>query len=555
MQIVDNELLSRVFEKRGYNLQFLIDMDCGEHGLLTHVDELCEKLDYVRSSGELIVILPDFDMDGIMSGVIGLAGLREMGFNVSLFVPDASEGYGFDESTISRLASIYPDCKHIITCDVGVSAHDGIRAANELGIHVYVTDHHLPPVTLPAADVIVDPSCGDSTYAHKQICGAYVLYQCLARYAETRFDSIMQEKIYRLRVFAGMGTISDRMPVLYENRALVRDSISIARFMYCEGNPVFVDTLNGTQAYCRCFKGLFTVFATLAEMGKLESGKRINEDFYGFYMAPLFNSVKRMSGNMYRVFDIFFSDNPQDAVNYLIDLNDSRKDSTSAYFQDIMTSNQPYAPYAYITDAPVGVLGLLAQKIMGVTKMPTLVLYETEHGALNGSGRSPSWFCFSECAAGVGGSFPGHKQAFGCSFKDIHELEKVLDVCKAEIEQTLETLVPSDDTDILLESIDVPAFYDFVQASNMYRPFGLGFEEPRFKMRFKVRDADFAVIGSEKQHVKIHMEHGFEILCWNQAQLLDDLEPDSNVEVLGVLEINEFAGKTTVALKGDMQCV
>lgn len=554
MQIVDNELLSRVFENRGYNLQFLIDMDCGEHGLLTHVDELCEKLDHVRSSGELIIILPDFDMDGIMSGVVGLAGLREMGFNANLFVPDPSDGYGFTGDTIRRLHDIYPDCKHIITCDVGISCFEGVDTANAMGMHVYVTDHHMQGRRLPSADVVVDPVCEDSTYAHPQICGAHVLYQCLARYAETRCDFLTQEKVYRLRVFAGIGTVSDRMPMLYENRALVRDSVSIARFMYCEGNPVFVDSMSGTQAYCRAFRGLFAVLKAYADAGKISSSQDIDESFYGFYMAPMFNSVKRMQGNMYRVFDVFFSDDAESAVAYLMDLNDSRKDSTAAYLKDIMDGDQPYAPYAYITDAPSGVAGLLAQKIMGMTKMPTLVLHASEDGSLHGSGRSPEWFCFSECAAGVGGEFAGHKYAFGCSFRSCQELSAVLDACKKEIASILETLEIKDDADFEITNIDVPAFYDFVKAAEMYKPYGIGFEEPKFKVRFKAEDAEFMTIGSEKQHVKIKLEHGFELLCWNQAQLLANVAPDSMVEVIGTMEISSFAGRDTVALKGDMRC-
>lgn len=566
MYMVDNDLLSAVFSKRGYDPNFLIDMDCAEHGLLTHVDDLCAKLRYVHASGELIVILPDYDMDGIMSGVVGLAGLREMGFNAMLFVPDPADGYGFTPETIQRLMSIYPDVKHIITCDTGVQCYEGITYAVSQGVRVYVTDHHRQGDALPQAEVVVDPVCRDSTYAHPQICGAFVLYQCLSRYADLYCDRMTQERVHRLRVFAGIGTITDSMPLLYENRALVRDSVSIARFLYCEGDPVFVNSLVGCPAYCRAFKGLFHVLAAFADAGKINSNQDIDEGFYGFYLGPTFNSVKRMQGNMYRVFDVFFGEDPEDAVQYLLELNDNRKDSTAAYMHDIMESTQPYAPLAYITSAPSGVVGLLAQKIMSITKMPTLVLHEEEEdGRLHGSGRSPDWFSFSDTAKkyGVGGSFAGHMQAFGCSFKDIKELIAVLDACKTEIDVILPTLDIKEEVDAVIDAvdnkgdigIDVPALYDFVQAARAYKPYGTGFAEPVFKLRVRASDAEFVTIGSEKQHVKIKLDHGFEVLCWNQSQLLVNVVPETIVEVIGTLEVNEFAGKSTVALKGDMKCV
>ncbi|MBD5584316.1 MAG: hypothetical protein HDQ88_04485 [Clostridia bacterium] len=561
MHPIGNELLAKVFQKRGYDPNFLLDIDCAEHGEMTNARKLCELLHGVHESGEEIVFLPDFDMDGIMSGVIGLAGLRELGFNSDLFVPDPKDGYGFTPATIDRLIAIYPDVRHIITGDVGITCNEGIAHAVEKGITVYVTDHHMPGTELPDAAVIVDPMCPDSTYIHPKICGAYVVYQCMCLYAHMYGDRMVQERIHRLRVFAGIGTVSDRMPLLYENRQVVRDSVGISKFLYCDGDPAAANSVTGSPAYMNAFKGLHYTYAAFAEAGKLQDSENIDEDFYGFYLAPTFNSIKRLDGDMHEAFNVFFGVHPEESIRYLIQLNDERKNIVEEYFQEIMDSTQPYAPLAYIIDAPSGVVGLLAQKIMSITRMPTLVLHEVD-GELRGSGRCPEWFDFIETARPVGGYFAGHKSAFGCHFADEEELKAVLDTCNQALTETLSEIDITEEPDVYIDNVthtgdaelDVAQLMDFVQAVRRYRPFGMGFAEPVIKIRLRVRECDFKVIGSEQKHVKVFLPHGVEALCWNQSSKLSDIEHSETFTLTGTFEINDFAGRNTLALKGDMTC-
>lgn len=561
LSLFGNELLEKVFKKRGYSPSFLIDIECGEHGELTNARKLCELLHAVHDSGEEIVFLPDFDMDGIMSGTIGLAALRELGFNSDLFVPDPKDGYGFTPATIDRLINTYPDVKHIITGDVGITCNEAIEYAVGKGIKFYVTDHHMQGDELPKAEVCVDPMCVDSTYAHPQICGAYVVYQCMALYAHMYGDRAMQERIHRLLVFAGIGTVSDRMPLLYENRQLVRDSVNLCKFLYCNGDSVAVDSITGCPAYVKAFRGLFYACVAFAEAGKLSDPEDIDEDFYGFYLAPTFNSIKRLDGDMHEAFNVFFGIDPEASIRYLIQLNDERKHIVDDYFAEIMDSTQPYAPLAYIIQAPSGILGLLAQKIMAITKMPTLVLHEV-NGEIRGSGRCPDWFDFIDTARPVGGFFAGHKGAFGCHFKDMDELQSILDACMTKVNETLQTVDISEEPDVYIDTVehkgdidlDLLQLFDFVKALDNYRPFGMGFAEPVIKIRLRRQECDFKSIGSEKQHVKVFLPSGLEVLCWNQSSKLSDLQHSETFSVVGTLGINNFADRQTLALKGDFVC-
>ena len=103
-----NRLLEKTFENRGYASDFLDDILTCNHSIPFGTDILCNYLDSYRQSQDLIVLLTDFDFDGICSGVIGLAGLAELGFNVALYLPDVSKGYGFDKDNrnISKTADM-----------------------------------------------------------------------------------------------------------------------------------------------------------------------------------------------------------------------------------------------------------------------------------------------------------------------------------------------------------------------------------------------------------------------------------------------------------------
>ena len=97
-----NRLVKKTLENRGYTEEFLNDINCADHDVLKDSDILCQRLRSIFEAKKHLVIIPDFDMDGIMSGVVGFAGLAELGFNVSLFIPNP---LGYSSFKITRLPS------------------------------------------------------------------------------------------------------------------------------------------------------------------------------------------------------------------------------------------------------------------------------------------------------------------------------------------------------------------------------------------------------------------------------------------------------------------
>lgn len=552
-----NRLIEVWLAKRGLDYDSLSALNDPRHDDLMSIDEMCAELRTVHDSGERIVVLPDFDMDGIMSGVVGFAGLSELGFNVSLFRPDPSEGYGFGPRTIGRLVTEFPDVKAIITCDTGITCYAGVQAAKDAGIRVFITDHHVQeenPKTPLCADVIVNPNRVDETYRNKGICGAHVFWQVVQRYADTYGTDFMSEQVMRLRVFAGIGTISDMMPLVHENRDLVRDAIGICRLVYADGNPFFVESLTGTRSYVSAFRGLSAVFDVFAEAGKISSGNDIDEEFFGYYLAPMFNSVKRMNGSMDTAFGVFFGNDPKSDANSLFSLNEQRKQAVNLYFADMMNDDQPYAPYVYISEAQPGILGLLATKVINMTGRPVMVLTE-DGGKYHGSGRSPEWYRAIDRVGGEGFYIAGHQGAFGIGVTDKRELKALHAYLAQSVPDVLDSLpeVGEVEPDILIAlhgpcttGIDIPCFVEFIHELKGFGPFGRGFEPPSVAFDFSPSDAEWTVMGSTQQHVKGTFLHGFELLMWNSADSLDELKSASSVRCYGRLGLNEFMGRSSV---------
>lgn len=558
-----NRLIETYLSRRSYDEQFLSDINNDKHDKLLSIDELCAELKVIHDAGDHLVILPDFDMDGITSGVINFAGLSELGFNVSLFRPTPSDGYGFNEQTIQRLVNEFPDVKAIITCDVGITCYQGVAAANLMGIKVLITDHHLQEAgkeNLLYANVVVNPNRTDETYKNKGICGAHVAWQILYQYSTLYESAFMIEQIRRLRVFAGIGTISDMMPLVYENRPLVKDACHICRLVHSNGSSFFVDSMLGCVQYVRAFRGLYEVLNVFADAGKITKPGDINEEFFGYYLAPMFNSVKRLNGNMDVAFGVFFGGYPKDSASTLYSMNEERKAAVASYFNTLMSDNQPYAPYIYLSDAPSGILGLLATKLIKLTGEPTLVLAKGEGNNYHGSGRAPSWFSAVSLIRNEGFFAAGHEGAFGVGVTDKRELKslfaflaKTADDIRPDIDDSAElaydihiSTLDNGDT-----NIDIPLFIEFISELRRLAPFGKGFEAPIVMFTFRPEDAEWTTMGSLKQHVKGTFPYGFELLCWNQAQLLSDWQDASLIHVFGHLGISEFRDRRTVNFIGN----
>lgn len=189
--------------------------DLADPFLLRDMDKIVSLLREAVREGAPVLVWGDYDADGICAAAIMTETLREMGANVSWRLPSRhAEGYGLNEAALREMAGQY---RYLVTVDCGVSNHAEAALARQLGMKVIITDHHALPPELPEADALTNPLLDGYPCPH--LCGAGVALKiCQALLgmaaAEKRLD------------LAAIATVADVVPLLGENRIIVREGLS-----------------------------------------------------------------------------------------------------------------------------------------------------------------------------------------------------------------------------------------------------------------------------------------------------------------------------------------
>jgi len=581
-------LIQKTFERRGFSEELLKQIEDGHHTLPTNIDVMCDRLKMAHDNKLRIVLIPDFDMDGIASGTEGYAGFCELGFNFSLYLPNVIKGYGFNEDDINAIKQQWPDVQVIMTCDVGITCTKAIAYAKSLGLEVLVTDHHVGKLD-NGADISVDPSAEDSSYdnvlGHSSICGAFVIYQVLCHYAFKYGTEKEKDTIERLIVLVGLGTVSDVMPMICENRIAVKDSLRILKWLLPSDEAI--ETYGSFNAYAKTplsgyhmlgssyqYQSLFYGIQAMLWYFKSEKHydrKRIDEDFFGFTLAPMFNTIKRMGDDIGLAFGVFFDrQNCYENIRRLDALNDLRKQAVSEAMIAINEITQPFAPFIYLSDARTGLLGLLAAKLMQASGTPTIVANRTalEDGFLHGSGRSPQNYNFMEAIDRLKLPYDtihvaGHPHAFGASLASDESLLSGLYTTLyvdtfADIE-AVSNVDPFDTADFIIGSgsecdvyFDVFTLDDYLYELKSYKPFGHGFFRPNIAIRISKEDmaaTHWFIIGKDSQHVKYCHDEGLDIVIWDGAG--DTFFCKDGFSALGHLQYTEYDGEQQLSFVVD----
>jgi single-stranded-DNA-specific exonuclease len=603
----DESLFSLLCRKRGWTDQYLMTINDPSHDELHDVDRMAAELHRIKLAGEQIVVLPDFDMDGITSGVLGWAGLNELGFNAQLYVPDYRRGHDITVEAVRELRAQFPAARAILTCDGGINSNEGIQEARNLGFITLVTDHHMELSPGSVADIAVNPVRITETYKHQGICGAYVLHQVLTAYAD-RYAPEKRSEISMLKLFAGIGTVSDVMPLYFENRKMVRDSLSVARLLYVQipGEDLVTryDIENSTlmmllrskphhPAYVSVFEGFALMMKAFKEHrkplldengeqkldwrgepafanGKLRSIADLNEEFYAFYLAPAFNAIRRVGGSMHDAFGVFTAATAAQKYEHaktIIDINELRKELSQEYLAKLWEEEQPLGDYGiYFTDAPTGMLGLIASAVSRDTGRPTVVVRRPADDTepIGGSARSPFWFPIITTMTPLGFTAVGHENACGVRTANLADLTRFAEEMQAQAESIharmllsgeLEAshgadlvLGPVEDSDADLADID--ELLDLTEGINSLAPFGHGFERPVIEFAVDLSRCSIQTLGSDDQHLRLILPIGMKVLWWNQADRLQDLKDlaaspipgESTVRMHVTLSVNVFRG-------------
>jgi single-stranded-DNA-specific exonuclease len=491
--------------------------------LLQDMDRAVERIRLAINRREAIEIHGDYDVDGVTSTVVLKKALELAGAESGWHIPHRlHDGYGMQPAAVEEAAR--RGIRLIVSVDNGIRAGAAISRANELGLDVIVTDHHLPEAELPPALAVINPNRTDCSYPNPNLCGAGVAFKLAhAILAGAGWPSA---KLYRvlesfLKLVA-IATVADIVPLTGENRVLVKHGL---RGLGNVRNP-----------------GLRALLDAAGFADRVPDAGEV-----GFRIAPAINASGRMdsAGQAVRM---FLTDDPEEAsriARELFALNVERQTAERSIVKEIFER----CVETPVTDADValvlwgegwhrGVVGIVASRIVERFHRPAIVL-GVENGVAQGSGRSIEAFHLLEALEGMRElftKFGGHAHAAGITLP-----ESSLTAFRERLRMwAAERLTPED----MQATVTIDAVIEFGditdalwRALERIAPFGMGNRRPLFGAR-NVQLAGPPQVWKER-HLKLAARQGGRTLMmkgWGLSNLAEELRDATAVDIAFEIE-------------------
>ena len=539
--------------------------------LLKDVEKAAGILKEKIESGKKIRIIGDYDVDGICSTYILYKGLKTCGADVDCVIPHRmKDGYGINESLVEQ--AIEDGVDTILTCDNGIAAKAVLEAGKTKGLTCIVTDHHEVPFEetdgirkfiIPDVDAVVDPKQEDCEYPFSSICGAVVAYKLVqvvvdeylqagamanaGAETEDTCKAVLEELIEP----AGVATVCDIMPLIDENRIIVKKAMESLRDAK---NP-------GLKA--------------LIKVNELDADK-LSSFSIGFVIGPCLNATGRLDTAQVSL-DLLMAEKFEEAVSIastLKDYNESRKQLTEKGVEEAMklldsgNYENDRVLVLYLKDVHESLAGIIAGRVRERSGKPTFVLTSGEEG-VKGSARSIEAYNIYEEMTKCKQYFTkygGHKMAAGLSLKeeDIEPFRKEINAMCTLTEEDFEEKITID--------VPMPMGYvteSFINQLSILEPFGPSNEKPVFAQK-NVRFLRGYKMGKNQNMARFDVmdESGcrFTMVCFRGLekmipymetkvgkQTVDDLfgqgiygKDELILDVIYYPSLNEFRGKTSI---------
>jgi single-stranded-DNA-specific exonuclease len=539
-------LLARLYAARGVRSHEELDDALARllpPATLLGVDQAARLLADAMASAQPICIVADYDCDGATACAVALRGLRLLGArDVRYLVPDrVVDGYGLTGAIAERVAA--QGAKLLVTVDNGIASVEGVRRAQELGLQVLITDHHLPGGELPAAEAIVNPNQPGCSFASKAMAGVgvmfYVLLQLRAELrARGHFDTQTQPRLEPLLPLVALGTVADVVRLDANNRRLVAQGLKRIR---AAQQPA----------------GMAALFQVAGR--RFDSASTFD---LGFTLGPRINAAGRLA-DMTLGIECLLTDDPARAAalaRELDSINRTRRDLEGTMREQAQQLAQrlcaahtsaPAAISLFDADFHEGVVGIVASRIKEQLHRPTFVFAAStapgkEH-ELKGSGRSIAGFHLRDALdllakrhPGLLLRFGGHAMAAGCTIAQEHFplfAQALNEIAQAGLDAA--TLTRRLETDGPLAPQYLRADLVDMLAREVW---GQGFAPPTFSDEVQVQSQ--RLVGEEKNHLQLKLLH--------QGQPVDAIwfgrtEPLPAQALLAFrLDVNEWRGQRRV---------
>ncbi|MDD4503319.1 MAG: single-stranded-DNA-specific exonuclease RecJ [Clostridiaceae bacterium] len=499
--------------------------------LLKGMELAVEKILNAVICKEKICVYGDYDVDGITSTAIMIRTLKKLGADAVYYIPNRiEEGYGLSNNSMDRIKEL--GVSLIVTVDCGIRSNEVVDYAQGIGLDIIITDHHECEGELPGAVSIINPHQPDCGYPHKGLAGVGVAFKLVSALLTKVGNGAFAKEFLDI---VSIGTIADVVPLLDENRIIVKNGLEKIRNTNNEG-----------------IKALLTVCGL--------TGKELNTYNIAFMLAPRINAAGRIADATECV-ELLLTDSADKALEIAEKLDSDNRERqaiendilncAAAKVEEELDINKDRVLVLSNENWHIGVIGIVASRLVDRFYLPTFIM--SHDGELSkGSARSIPGFNIFEAMSRhscIFEKFGGHEMAAGFTIRT-ERIDELRESMNKEAERILgmDKLMPEIFVDYKLRPADITL--DTVKQLKCMEPFGTGNTSPVFVYRgLKVTSSK--AVGNERKHLSLMVYDGVnEIKCiaYNLGNMQKSLSIGKKIDIICSVENNIWNGIENVQL-------
>ncbi len=541
-----NPLILQLLANRRITTQQRIDeflnpdytKDLHDPFLFTEMKKAADRILKAVEDKEKIIVYGDYDADGVSSSAIMVSLIKALGAKAKVYIPfRETEGYGLNLEAVKQIAK--NKINLVITVDCGISNLQEIAELKKKGIDVIITDHHHEPSNLPDAYATINPHLEKEKYPFENLAGCGVAYKLvqgiLIEHKNYKVNQLEKGWEKWLLDLVAIGTIGDLMPLLGENRTLVKYGLIVLQKTKRLGLKKLTKIIGSGLA-------------------------NLNEKAVGWQITPRLNAAGRLN-HASAAYQLLITDDSKIAEKLANDLNQTNQERQKLTEKIILEAKQILGEVgdkkiliAVGEGWQTGIVGLIAGRLTDEFHRPSLIISKY-NGKIVGSGRSISAFniiqALEKCDEFLS-RYGGHSQACGFTVKDEANLAKFIDKITQLAEKQLDKkdLLPEIfiDSKIKLEEID----WEFYNELEKFSPFGEGNPTPKF-LAEDLTVAEIQTVGQDGKHLRIMANHKTPIIrkmigfCF--GNWCKKIERGDKIDVVFEIDVNEWNGSRELQLK------
>jgi single-stranded-DNA-specific exonuclease len=519
---------------------------------LPGVARAAERILHAVGAGWKVCVYGDYDVDGVTGSAILLQSLRLLGANVDIYVPHRlNEGYGLNSAALRQIAET--GARLVVTVDCGIASVAEAEEARRLGLELIVTDHHEMKDTLPDATVLVHPRLPGADYPFGKLCGAGVAFKlawalAMRKCGGEKVTPLFRELLLDAVALAALGVVADVVPLLDENRILVRYGLTRLR---ARASP-------GLQALC--------------ETIGLPQGSELRASDIGYRLAPRLNAAGRLGEAMLAV-ELLTTTRRERAVDlarrleYLNDMRQKLERETIHKARQVIDSEKRGNDPALILASPDwhgGIVGIVAGRLAEQYGRPALMITLPRPGGENngeqaglavGSGRSIPGFALHEALKACGDllvGHGGHAQAAGFKLRpeDLPAFRQRFCAC---VSQSYPAGVPAPELVLDAEAPLAALTLGLLDDLDRLEPYGADNRRPLFLAGGLRVQGEPRKVGQGERHLSFRVSQGpitLKAIGWGMADRAAELMSAGGACCLAFTpKRNEWQGRVAIDLE------